>query len=93
MKKIELSEVKAMLREILAAKSASRESLSAVLWLGECRMEGKELHDLDELTKPFWAVVRASQNIMEDGIISIDESAWRELEGAYYNRVAKPLFF
>ena len=92
MKNVKLSEARAMLTEILAARSGGHQFIPAALALGTPHAKEGGLHGMDELAEPFRAIVQASQNI-QDEIIAIDENAWRKLEGVYYNCVTKHILF
>jgi hypothetical protein len=92
MKKVRLSEARAMLTEILAARSGGHRFIPVALALGTSQVSESGLRDLDELAEPFRLIAQAS-HAAQNGIIAIDENAWRELEGVYYNRVTKHLLF
>ena len=93
MKKVELSEAKAMLKEILAATSASHESIGAVLKLGRSPVESTSIRlSLSELDKPFQAIAIAAQSA-QGGVILVDDQNWQDLENSYYHRVTKHILF
>jgi len=92
MKNVRLSEARAMLMEILAARSGGHRFIPAALALGTSQVNEGSLSDMDELAEPYRVIALASHEA-QDGIIAIDENAWRELEGVYYNRVTKHLLF
>ena len=92
MKKVELAEAKAMLKEILAVKSASHTSIGTVLKIGRSYIDSKQLQGFGELEAPLKAVIEASQSA-KNGVIMLDETVWKELENTYYERVTRHLFF
>jgi hypothetical protein len=77
-KKVELSEARAMLIEILAAKLASHESIGTVLKLGYANIDSKQLQGFGELENPLRAIAEASQ-LAQDGVIAVDTAFLQKL--------------
>ena len=90
MKNVEVMEVRAMLKEILATTGGTPEDVSAVMTIGTPAMGLQHLSGPAELDPVLKAVEHASP--ASEGMISIAEDTWRQLESAYSRRVVQPLF-
>lgn len=90
MRDVEVMEVRAMLKEILAVSNASSEDVGAVMTIGTPGMGLQHLHGPKELGAVLKAVEHASP--ADEGIMRINESTWNQLESVYSRRVVQPLF-
>jgi hypothetical protein len=90
MKNVEVMEVRAMLKEILATTGGSPEDVSAVMTIGTPAMGLQRLTGPEELNPVLRAVEHASP--ASEGTIRIKEDTWQQLESAYSRRVVQPLF-
>jgi len=79
-----------MLKEILVTTGANTEDVSAVMTIGTPAMGLQHLNGPEEIGSILSAVEKASP--ADAGIISLDDTAWRQLESAYSRRVVQPLF-
>ncbi|HSX35023.1 MAG TPA: hypothetical protein VLF62_05240 [Candidatus Saccharimonadales bacterium] len=90
MKSVEVMEIRAMLKEILATTDATPEDVSAVLTIGTPAMGLERLSGPAELSTVLKAVEHASP--ASSGKMRITEDTWRRLESEYSRRVVQPLF-
>ncbi|HSW98954.1 MAG TPA: hypothetical protein VLF71_03895 [Candidatus Saccharimonadales bacterium] len=90
MKRVQVNEVRAMLKEIMASTNASPDDVSAVLTIGTPAMGLLHLSGPSELSAILAAVEHASP--AEDGTLRLDDTAWHQLENSYSRRVVTPLF-
>ncbi|HSW99785.1 MAG TPA: hypothetical protein VLH38_01990 [Patescibacteria group bacterium] len=90
MRDVEVMQVRAMLKEILAVSDASPEDVGAVMTIGTPGMGLQHLSGPKELGAIFEAVEHASP--ADEGTMSITEAAWLQLESVYSSRVVQPLF-
>jgi hypothetical protein len=90
MKNVEVMQVRAMLKEILATTGGTPEEVSAVMTIGTPAMGLQRLAGPEELSPVLRAVEHASP--ASSGTIRINEATWRQLESTYSRRVVQPLF-
>ncbi|HEX7963210.1 MAG TPA: hypothetical protein VF466_01325 [Candidatus Saccharimonadales bacterium] len=90
MRNVEVMEVRAMLKEILATTGGTPEDVSAVMTIGTPAMGLQRLSGPKELAPVLKAVEHASP--ASEGTIRIEEGTWRQLESAYSRSVVEPLF-
>lgn len=92
MKSIELVQVKAMLREIVATSGNNGGDVKAVMALGEPADNVQpEIMNLGEFNDVLRTVQKAIPS-MRAGIVMLNEAEWKRLEQLYHYRVIKPLF-
>lgn len=90
MKDVELAQVRAMLREIVATSGNNGNDVEAVMSLGgsvtpEQRATSVELNDMLQ-------VVKEAMPSLHGGMLRLNEKEWRHIEDVYYQRVMQPLF-
>ena len=90
MKSVQVMEVRAMLKEILAATDATPEDVNAVMTIGTPAMGLQRLNGPTELSTILAAVEHASP--ATEGTLRLDDAAWRQLQITYSRRVVEPLF-
>jgi|GEM_PF-2943147 len=90
MKDVEVMEVRAMLKEILAVSDASPEDVGAVMTIGTPGMGLQRLSGPEELGAVLEAVEHASPAAR--GVMRINETVWQQLESVYSRRVVQPFF-
>lgn len=90
MRSVEVMQVRAMLKEILATTGADTEDVSAVMTIGTPAMGLQRLHGPLELGSVLSAVEKAAP--AAEGVMRLNDNAWRQLESTYSRRVVQPLF-
>jgi hypothetical protein len=90
MKSVEVMEVRAMLKEILATTKAKPEDVDAVMTIGTPAMGLHRLTGPAELGTVLQAVEHASP--ASGGVMNIADAAWRQLQSTYSQRVVQQLF-
>ena len=90
MKSVQVMEVRAMLKEIMASTEASLEDISAVLTIGTPAMGLQHLSGPVELSAVLAAVEHASP--AAEGTLRLDDTAWHQLESSYSRQVVARLF-
>ena len=90
MKNVDVMQVRAMLREILATDGGTSEDVSAVMTIGTPAMGSLHLTGPSELRSVLEAVEQASP--ASEGAMRIEEQDWQRLELVYAERVLGPLF-
>ncbi len=87
MKRVELAEVRAMLREVVATYGNDSKDVAAVMALNRkpTKTSVPEVNDVIDNVERAWPS-------RQRGTIALDETEWIELEDLYYRRVMQPVF-
>ena len=90
MKKVELAQIRAMSREIVATSGNNGTDVGIVMALGSAE-KSNPTTSINELNRMLAAVEQALPG-MKRGLVGVTDDEWQEFETLYYNRVVQPLF-